>query len=251
MKQSEKLRKHTEQKLKEHWSPEQIAGRLKRKYPHNLSWHIGKDALYKWIYSERKDLILFLRCKKGFYRRRYGTKIRERLREEAKIKRIDTRPSIVETRERIGDWEGDTIIGKEKTKRLLTNVERKSGYGLIDKMEKVSMEGIHEILEGRFEKIPQNKRFTYTYDKGTEIGKEDAFLEKKMKMDMYRAHPYHSWERGSDENFNSLIREFFPKGSAFATITQRQVKKVENLLNNRPRKRLGYATPKEVFYGKN
>ncbi|NCD18297.1 MAG: IS30 family transposase, partial [Actinobacteria bacterium] len=248
---NQELREYAEKGLKNHWSPEQISGRIKREYPENMNMRIGKDTLYKWIYSERKDLVHYLRCKKGSYRRRYGTRIREKERERGKIKRIDERPEIVEKRERIGDWEGDTIIGKEKIQRLLTNVERKSGYGLIDKMEKVSMEHVHEILEKRFEKIPQNKRFTYTYDNGTEIGKEDESLEKKIAMEVYRTYPYHSWERGSNENFNSLIREFFPKGSTFATITQRQVKKVENLLNNRPRKRLGYATPKEAFYGKN
>ncbi|MEA2088310.1 MAG: IS30 family transposase, partial [Patescibacteria group bacterium] len=164
-----------------------------------------------------------------------------------KIKRIDTRPKIVEKRKRIGDWEGDTIIGKDRKKRLLTNVDRKSGYGLIDKLNKVSMEIVHEKLKKRFNKIPKKKKYTYTYDNGTEIGKEDEWLEKKIKMDVYRAYPYHSWERGCNENFNGLVREFFPKGTDFANISTKEIKRAEKLINNRPRKRLNYKKPIEVF----
>lgn len=248
---NEWLKKCIEKHLRKHWSPEQISGRLKKDYPKERDKHIGKDALYRWVYEERKGLVKFLRCKKGSYRRRRGTRIREKQREEAKIKRIYTRDGIVEKRERIGDWEGDTVLGKEKTSRLLTNVERKSGYGIIDILPSVTMERIHETLRKRFARISKGKRFTYTYDNGSELGKEDASLEEKIGMEVYRAYPYHSWERGSNENFNGLLREFFPKGTEFATITQKDVKRVERLLNNRPRKRLGYATPKEVFFGKN
>lgn len=244
------LEKYIMQKLKKHWSPEQIAGRIKKEYPRNTEMRIGKDSIYTWIYSERKDLVQYLRCKKGNYRRRYGTRIREKERERAKIKRIDERPDTVEKKERIGDWEGDTVIGKEKTKRLLTNVDRKSGYGLIDKLNTVTWEKVHEKLKERFRKISKKKRCTYTYDNGSEIGKEDEDLEKKIRMDVFRAYPYHSWERGCNENFNGLLREFFPKGMVFATITEKDVRKVETLLNTRPRKRLNYQTPKEVFFGK-
>lgn len=247
------LKKYIEEKLERHWSPEQIAGRLKKDYKKrkDKKKHIGKDAIYEYIYNERKDLVKYLRCKKGSYRRRRGTKIREKQREEAKIKRIDTRPRIVEKRKRIGDWEGDTIVGKDKTKRLLTNVERKSGYGLIDKLNQATMEALHQKLEERFDKIPKKKKYTYTYDNGTEIGKEDEWLEKKIKMDVFRAYPYHSWERGTNENYNGLVREFFPKGTDFAKVSEKEIKRVENLLNNRPRKRLNYQTPREVFFGKN
>jgi len=241
------IRMYIIRKLTSHWSPEQISGRLKLEYQRK----IGKDCIYTWTYEERKDLVKYLRCKKGNYRRRYGTRIREKQREKAKVKRIDMRPPIVEERARIGDWEGDTVIGKERTKRLLTNVDRKSGYGLIDKLDLVSAEIIWRKLEERFSKIPREKRYTYTYDNGTEIGKEDLSLEKKIKMDIFRAFPYHSWERGCNENFNGLVREYFPKGMHFANISKEEVKKVERILNNRPRKRLNYYTPKEVFFRKN
>lgn len=244
------LQNHIEEKLKEHWSPEQISGRLKIDYSNDKNKRIGKDSIYNWINFKRKDLKKYLRCKKGKYRKKKGTGIREKEREEAKIKRIDTRPQVVEEKSRIGDYEGDTIIGGEKTKRLLTNVDRKSGYGMIDKLDEVKFEIVHDKIKERFDELPKGKKHTYTYDNGTELGKEDEWLEKKIGMEVYRAYPYHSWERGCNENFNGLVREFFPKGMLFANITEDEIKKIENLLNNRPRKRLNYYTPHEVFFEK-
>jgi transposase, IS30 family len=241
-----KLQRHIKKHLKKRDSPEQIAGRLEQEQSRNTICH---ETIYTWIFNEHPALKKYLRriSKKGKYRRRRGTKQREKQREEAKIRRINTRPVLVEERKRIGDYEGDTIVGKDTTKRLLTNVDRVSGYGMIDKMDVVSAEITHTLIEKRFKKIPKEKRHTYTYDNGTEIGKEDADLEKKIGMDLYRAFPYHSWERGSNENYNGLVRDFFPKGTDFATISVKDVKRVEKNLNCRPRKRLGYLTPYEVF----
>lgn len=245
------LKKHINHRIsKKHWAPDQISGRLKIDYSNDTRKQIGKDSIYKYIYSERKDLVKYLHCKKGSYRRRYGTRIRIKQREEAKVKRIDTRPSIVEVRGRIGDYEGDTIIGKDKKSRLITNVDRLSGYGLIDRISKTSVVIIHNKLKDRFDKIPSSKKHTYTYDNGVEIGKDDDWLEHKINMDVYRAFVFHSWERGCNENFNGLIRQFFPKKTNFANISDIEVKRVEKLLNDRPRKRLNYCTPKEVFNGK-
>jgi IS30 family transposase len=240
------LRKHIRKRLKKRDSPEQIAGRNMVKENHQS---ISTETIYQWIFNEEPDLKKHLRRigKKGKYRRRRGTKIREKQREEAKVRRIDTRPEVVEKRERIGDYEGDTIVGKDKTKRLLTNVDRASGYGMIDKLDLVRASVLQDKLTARFKKIPASKKHTYTYDNGTEIGKEDRELEKKIKMDIYRAYPYHSWERGCNENYNGLVRDFFPKGTDFATVSDREIKSVERNLNHRPRKRLGYLTPHEVY----
>ncbi len=243
-----KLRSRIKKRLKKRDSPEQIAGRInnieKEKYQ-----SVSYPTIYAWIFNKEPELKKYLRRigKKGKYRRKHGTKNREKQREESKIKRIDTRPEVVEQRKRIGDYEGDTIVGKDKTKRLLTNVDRVSGYGTIDKIDFVSAEIIQNKLTERFKKIPKEKRHTYTYDNGTEIGKEDVDLEKKIGMDIYRAYPYHSWERGSNENFNGLVRDFFPKRTDFANITTIEVRRVEKNLNHRPRKRLGYLTPHEIF----
>ncbi len=241
-----RLERHIRKRLKEKDSPEQIAGRIKREKNYQT---ISYETIYRWIFNEEPDLKQHLRRigHKGKYRRKRGTKIREKAREQAKIKRIDERPKEVESRERIGDYEGDTIIGKDRKKRLLSNVERKSGYGMLDKLDFVTAEIVRERIQKRFKGIPKDKKHTYTYDNGTEIGKEDPDLEKKIKMDVYRAYPYHSWERGCNENYNGLVRDFFPKGTDFATITDKDVRCVEKNLNNRPRKRLGYLTPYEVF----
>lgn len=240
------LKEYIRRRLKKKDSPEQIAGRLKLLQLPDIPCH---ETIYQWIFAEEPALKKYLRRigRKGKYRRKRGTKAREIAREEAKIKRIDTRPAIVEERKRIGDFEGDTVVGKDKTKRLLTNVDRMSGYGMIDKLDIVQADILHDRLKQRFKKIPASKRHTYTYDNGCEIGKEDASLEKKIGMEMYRAYPYHSWERGSNENYNGLVRDFFPKGTDFANITLKEVKRVERNLNHRPRKRLGYLTPHEVF----
>jgi IS30 family transposase len=240
------LQQYIQMRLRERDSPEQIAGRMKRA---GLPVYICHETIYHWIFQEMPEAKQYLRriSTKGKYRRKRGTRQREKQRDEATVKRIDTRPALVEKRTRIGDWEGDTIIGKEKTMRLLTNVDRKSGFGMIDKLAIVSSQILHAELQKRFARIPKYKRYTYTYDNGAEIGKEDADLEQKIGMDVYRAYPYHSWERGCNENYNGLIRDFFPKGTDFATITRKEVRRVERNLNHRPRKRLGYLTPHEVF----
>ena len=248
IKNDKKLRNHIKRRLKKRDSPEQIAGRVKNN-DKNKYQKVSRGTIYSWIFNEEPELKKYLRriSRKGKYRRRRGTKAREKQREEFKIKRIDKRPAVVEDRKRIGDYEGDTIIGKDKTKRLLTNVDRASGYEMINKIDMVSAETVQNIITERFQKIPKQKRHTYTYDNGTEIGKEDADLEKQIGMDIYRAYPYHSWERGSSENYNGLVRDFFPKGMDFANISIQDVKRVEMNLNHRPRKRLGYLTPHEVF----
>jgi IS30 family transposase len=239
-----RLQRYIIRKLKKHWSPEQIAGRLKQV---NGDTQISHETIYLWIYNEQSKLKKYLRSKKGKYRRKRGTKVREDKRDRAKVKRIDERPPLVDLRTRIGDWEGDTVIGGEKTTRIATNVDRYSGYGLGDLMHVVSAVIMHKTLEKRFALIPHAKRHTYTYDNGTELGEDDTGLEEKLRMSVYRAYPYHSWERGTNENWNGLLREFFPKKMLFATLTQADVDRAVKLINHRPRKRLGYLTPYEVF----
>ena len=236
-------------KIKKRWSPEQIAGRLKRQYSPDKKKLIGKDSIYKFIYEKRPDLVKYLRCQKGKYRRRYGTRIREKQREEAKKRRIDARPQIVELKQRIGDWEGDTILGRDKN-HILTHAERKSGLILADKLNVVTAEETKVRTVARFERIPKNKKHTMTYDNGTTFA-DHELTERETGMTIYFAHPYHSWERGCNENANGLLRQYFPKGMAFAAVKQGEIEKVVSEINHRPRKRLGYLNPYEVFYGKN
>jgi transposase, IS30 family len=243
---SKTLQKYITKRLTVRDSPEQIAGRLSKQKSPPLVCH---ETIYQWIFNEQPDLKKHLRRigHKGKYRRRRGTRQREQVRESAKIKRIDTRPAVVEERSRLGDWEGDTIVGENTSDRFVTSVERMSGYGMIDMILSATAKKIRGTLQQRFLRVPKDKRQTYTYDNGTEIGKEDGDLEKKIGMEIFRAYPYHSWERGTNENYNGLVRDFFPKRTDFATLTLRDVKRVEHILNHRPRKRLDYLTPYEVF----
>lgn len=236
------LRQKIQKQLKRFWSPEQIAGRLKKEG--TVMCH---ETVYQFIYQKRPDLVICLRRQKNKYRKKRGSRARIACNKAMKIRRIRERPAIVETRKRVGDWEGDTIVGKEKKQRILTNVERKSGYGLADKLDVVTAEIVWHTTVTRFKTVPKNARCTLTRDNGPEFGDYDRDTESGTGMEVYRAEPYHSWERGTNENWNGLLRQFFPKGIFFATITQTDVDRAVRLLNDRPRKRLGYAKPREVF----
>lgn len=230
--------------LKKTWSPQQIAGRLKRL--NKSKTVVSAQTIYDWMYKERKDLQPHLRYKKSKYRRKPGTKAREKRREEEKKKRIDTRPKVVEKRTRLGDWEGDTVVGSEKTVHILTHAERKSRYLLADKVDGATAEHVRQITTKHFQKLPKYKRQTITYDNGVQFSQHEA-LERDLNISVYFAYPYHSWERGTNENTNGLLREFFPKKSAFKNISKQKLDRVVKLLNNRPRKCLSYRTPEEVF----
>lgn len=230
---------YTQERLACFWSPEQICGRLKQEHSKTLC----HETIYAFISTEHPEWKMFLRQKKGRYRRRWGTKQKEKEREEGKKKRIDTRPAIVETRERLGDWEGDTIVGGERKTGILTHVERKSGYLLGDLLRRKTAEAVWKKTGARFAKIEAH---TITYDNGTEFSFHE-YIEKETRAAVYFAYPYHSWERGTNENTNGLLRQFFPKKRLFATLKQKDVDTVVALINHRPRKRLGYLTPYEVF----
>jgi len=239
---NEKVHDYVEEKLKEDWSPEQISGRGKTECP-SMVCH---ETIYEFIYKEKLEWKKYLRQKKGKYRRRHGTKEREKKREDAKKQRIDTRPEVIEKRERIGDYEGDTIVGGEKTTGILTHVERKSGYLIANLFLKKNAILIKEKTIESFLKIPDNKKFSITYDNGVEFS-EYELIGRKIKMTIYFAYPYHSWERGTNENTNGLLRQYFPKKMMFAKLTQKDVDVAVKSINNRPRKRLSYLTPYEIF----
>lgn len=238
------LRRHIVRKIKILWSPEQIAGRLKRNLRKTIICH---ETIYKWIYESRPDLTKYLRHQKSKYRKKRGSRARMKLCKAMKIRSIEERPAIVADRTRYGDWEDDTVVGKEKVQRVWSCVERKSGFALADKFEVVSAEAIHENTVNRFRQLPKKMRQTLTRDNGLEFGDHDHALERKTGLKVYRAHPYSSNERPGNENWNGLLRQFFPKGLVFATITNTEVQQAVRMLNDRPRKRLGYLTPREVF----
>ncbi len=223
-------------------SPEQIHGKRKR---------VGKvsvchETIYQYLYTERRDLLPLLRQKKGKYRRRHGTKARETLRELSKKTWITERPEVVNNRSALGHFEGDTIKGKGNTGSIGTHVERISGYGLAHLMHTVTAKLMREQTTEYFNRIPHYKRLSETNDNGTEFS-EWELTQKALGMKHYFALPYHSWERGTNENWNGLLRQFFPKGTSFATLKQDDVDRAVRNLNHRPRKRLNYLTPYEVF----
>lgn len=230
--------------IRQYWSPEQVAGRLRRERRRTVLCH---ETVYRWVYRDRRDLIPFLRlAHKRQYRRRYRTRIRERRREFAKKKWITARPAIVERRSRLGDWEGDTLLGAEKIVRLLTHTERKSGVILARKVAELRAEAMRAAVVRTFAQVPLRKRRTVTYDNGIEFAEHEQ-IERESGLTIFFAHPYRSWERGVNENANGLLRQFFPKHAPFAAITPQKLGRVLRLLNTRPRKRLGYRTPLEVF----
>lgn len=238
------LQNYIKQKLKLYWSPEQIAGRLKVDYGETIITH---PVIYEYVHLKIPKFKKYLRCKKGKYRRRYGTRIREKIRENGKKRSIDTRPEIVEQRITIGHWEGDTVVGKRGEKdAILTYTERKSGYLKASKLPNRTADEILRASKERLNKLPRYKRQTLTFDNGVEFA-DYELIERDVKITIYFAHPYHSWERGTNENTNGLLRQFFPKKQSFKDITQRDILRAERLINNRPRKRLNYLTPKEVF----
>lgn len=227
--------------ISNYWSPDEIAGVLKEQ---GIEIHF--ITIYRWIYTERRDLIPFLRHGKKYrWRRKRGTKIRELQRELGKKRWIHERPAVVETRERIGDWEGDTVIGSEKTERIVTYVERKSGY-LVARRTSGKSQDVWVATKIAFRPIPKQKKRTCTLDNGSELAEYER-IERDTGMTVYHAHPYCSWERGTNENTNGLLREFFPKKTLFANVTQKELDQVVKLLNDRPRKRLNYRTPAQVF----
>lgn len=227
--------------LKLHKSPEQIAGILALR---NQS--LVASTIYRYIKERAPHLKQYLRSQKGKYRRRRGTKIREKHREQAKKRRIDERPRIVERRGRIGDFEGDTLMGRDKRVRIVSLVDRKTGYLVAFLLPKMNAELLASLALTYFRHIPKKKRKTITFDNGSEFSDWEN-LEKKSGMTIYFAYPYHAWERGTNENTNGLLRQYFPKSYDFNLITPRELAYIVRKLNNRERKRLGFLSPRRVF----
>ena len=229
----------------EDWSPEQTSSWLAL----NENIKISHEWIYLHIYQDKKnggDLHEHLRCQKK-RRKRYGSNDRRgQLKNRVSI---DERPSIVDLKTRVGDWEADTVAGRQTGPRLVTLVERKKRFTLIGLAKNKSSEAVTDtILEMLIGYHRQVK--TITYDNGKEFaGHVD--IAKASHSKAYFAHPYSSWERGLNENTNGLIRQYFPKGSDFSLITKKDVKTVMDKINNRPKKCLGFKTPNQVFLGIN
>lgn len=230
--------------LKQHKSPEQIAGVLTRKKK-----AIATSTIYRYLNERAPHLKQYLRSQKGKYRRRRGTKEREKAREQNKKRRIDERPAVVERRGRLGDFEGDTLMGRDKRVRIVSFVDRRSGYLIAFLLPKMNAELLTTLTLHHFRRIPKKKRKTFTLDNGTEFSDWER-LEEHSRMTVYFAYPYHAWERGTNENTNGLLRQYFPRSLDFNLITQMELAEVVGRLNSRERKRLGFVSPRYVFWRK-
>ena len=226
------------------WSPDQIAGWLKAT---KKTIYACAQTIYDWIYTAKPELKNLLHCFKGRYRRTRRAMIRmEKRKQYLAPRHISHRPTHVEQRKTYGHWEGDTIHGAGKSGYIATFVERKSGYLLAVKLDSTSCSEFRIAASRCFTSIPKRYSKTLTLDNGPEMRMSEG-IERDTGLSIYFATPYHSWERGTNENTNGLLRYYFPKKTSFKNITQKDVDRAAALLNTRPRKRLGYRTPKQMF----
>ena len=244
-----KLKAFVYARLRQRDSPEQISGRLKELFPNDSIMSISHEAIYQHIYRKRqsklsKELIALLPYSHS--RRRLNRKVGKNKNRIKDIKRIDLRPQHIELREEIGHWESDLVIGREHKSAIATVVERKTRFVYIIPVKSKHTKIVTKAIATTMKKLNPEFRKTMTHDNGTEMANH-KWLTNKTGMEVYFANPYSSWERGTNENTNGLIRRFFPKGTDFSTITNRQLKQAQNNLNNRPRKILGYKTPNEMM----
>jgi transposase, IS30 family len=231
-----------ERLLRQDWSPEQISGRLKLEQQPRVS----HEWIYLYVYADKRrggTLHRHLRSQKK-QRKRYGGYIRRG--QIPNRTSIDKRPKIVANKGRFGDWEADTIVGARHKGGILSVVERKSK---LTRLRKLATKAAAEMKDNTIELLAPlaAKVHTITVDNGKEFC-EHELIATGLQARLYFAHPYASWERGLNENTNGLVRQYFPKKYEFARITDKDLQQVEDLLNNRPRKTLGYRTPNEVFF---
>lgn len=253
------LKTYIEDKMiNEKWSPEQISIRLPLEYKKNEDMRIATETIYQEVYRRvrrggngavKKGVVdlrphLVRRHKK---RARKGFRKAQKVEREASLPSIEHRPAVVTRRIQVGHWEDDTMVSKQSTSRLKTINERVSGVILISKMKDGSIVESNRCVTKKLSVIPETYRKTLTRDRGSEnLGWKE--LETSLNMDIYFAHAYSSYERGSNENGNGLIRRQYPKKTDFAQVSEEDLHALERKLNRRPRKRHGGLTPEEVFF---
>lgn len=228
--------------LAREWAPEQIEGRLKQM---DADRCVSAQTIYTWL-------------KQDEHREHWETKLRRRGKCPCRRKnkattgdaaRIKDRPEMIEQRLRLGDFEGDTVLGPAGTGGLATLVDRKSRFTIVVKVKSKKADHVHEKLKGRLKELDDERRRSITFDNGSEFARCYR-LEKHLGLKLYFADPGCPYQRGTNENTNGLIRQYFPKGTDFRDVSHPEVRQVELLINNRPRACLGFRTPAEVFFEK-
>jgi IS30 family transposase len=227
--------------LAQNWAPEQIAGRMRQQ---DSDRYVSPQTIYAWIKrDESREHWESLLRRRGKRRNR-----RKNATTTGDAARIDQRPDVIEERLQLGDFEGDTVLGPAGTGGLATLVDRKSRFTIVVKIQSKDADHVHEKIKQRLKELDAERRRSITFDNGAEFVRCHR-LEKHLGMQLYFADPGCPYQRGTNENTNGLIRQYFPKGTDFRKISHNQVRRVENLLNNRPRECLGFRTPSEVFFG--
>jgi IS30 family transposase len=248
-----RLRRYVERRLAKAWSPNEISRRLLSDYANDSSMRISGEAIYQYIYvlprgELKATLIRGLRQEHKYRRTRKGPggKDAETRGKIADMLSIEERPAEVAERTVPGHWEGDLILGKNKRTAIGTLVERVTRYTLLISLEARDAETVRRAYAKALGKLPRALAKSLTYDQGKEMAGHKAFTIA-TGMTVYFAHPSSPWERGTNENTNGLVRQFFPKGTEFDQLPAGAILRAQNLLNDRPRKVLNYRTPKEVF----
>jgi IS30 family transposase len=231
-----------EKLIRQDWSPVQVSGRLKKEF----GIQISHEWIYQYILKDKHaggDLYRHLRCQKK-RRKRYGIydrrgKIPDRI-------GIEERPDVINDRQRIGDWEVDTIFGRGHKQAIVTLTERNSRMVLLGRVENVTAQSATDVIVTLLTPLI-DQTHSITSDNGKEFSRHQV-ISQQLEADFYFAHPYAAWERGTNENMNGLLRQYFPKKCDLTTITDKEIHAVMHKLNNRPRKCLDFRTPLEVFF---
>ena len=231
-----------ETKLRLEWSPEQVSGWLDRHY----GIQVSHEWIYQYILADKQaggDLFRHLRCQKK-RRKRYGRY--DRRGKLPNRRSIEERPAIVEERQRLGDWEVDTIIGKRRRHAIVTLTERKSRFSLLAKVEQRTAEQVREAMISLLQPVADHLH-TLTADNGKEFAEHER-IAAELHADFFFAHPYAAWERGANENMNGLVRQYIPKSRDLSSVSNKDLSYIMNRLNHRPRKCLDFQSPFEVFF---
>lgn len=242
------LMNFVQRQLTQRWSPDQIANKVKETFPKDSHMRISVMTIYRFVAANKRDggeLYSYLRHSRKKRRKRYGSNDK-RGHMQGRVF-IEERPSIVDRQERCGDWEADTMRGCTRGEYLATFVERKTLYTIVRKMKDCSAAEMLRAARSAFKDIPKALRKTMTVDNGKEFA---CFphLQEKLGFKVYFAHAYASWERGINENTNGLLRQYIPKKTAIESYSHQYLTAAVMQLNDRPRKKLGYKTPNEVFW---
>jgi IS30 family transposase len=239
-----KVRQYVSERLDRCWSPEQIAGRAQQEFGRDESRQVSRQTIYNWIDAlpaeERRRWRPYLR---------FGAPRRKRLQNSGRLPgavTIEGRPRVVDSRRRYGDWEGDTIVSRGRHGGLLSLVERKSGFTFLSPIQDLRATTVRQAAEEQLKLLPEHLRRTLTFDNGKEFAEHEA-LAAATGMKIFFAQPYCAWQRGTNENTNGLVRQYLPKGTDLTAYSHDDVAAIQSSLNDRPRKRLGYLTPREVL----